>query len=454
MSKGNDTLLSNMTPSRAGKKILVADDSLTIQKVIRLALSNEGYEIQAVSDGPEAMQQIAVFRPDVVLIDVSLPGLTAFEVKEQINGEPDSQHTRFILMSSAFESVDEEKALEVRFHGRLTKPFDPAHLRQVLNQVLSQPAVTNELDINATSRDDELPSVSRSIFESPVESGEVLGLTPPPRFGANETLTGTSFSIPPMPELPSTPAGDELWGSAPETETDAPNETDPFSEFSGETTDFSATNDSGSLNDDIRGLTESTIRMSGLDEVDDFEWKVNDSAKRLSPSSAPPSSISPAFQFNPELTTTTSAPSQSDGFAGNASYAEPTLTPPPGMNDLSGVTYRTDVPASQKSKQGPLKTWPPSHLLEDEDHTPLQENAYFTPAHVDSPHSSTSREEPPRGPSPSPNPAANALDVEALEAMIERQVRETLERMAQKILPEVAERIIKQEIHRMLQETP
>jgi len=67
-----------------GKKLLVADDSLTIQKVIRLALSNEGYEIQTVSDGNDAIQQIAVFRPDVVLIDVSLPGKTAFEVKKSI----------------------------------------------------------------------------------------------------------------------------------------------------------------------------------------------------------------------------------------------------------------------------------------------------------------------------------------------------------------------------------
>lgn len=57
----------------AAKKLLVADDSLTIQKVIRLALSNEGYEIQAVADGNDALNQILLFQPDVVLIDVSLP---------------------------------------------------------------------------------------------------------------------------------------------------------------------------------------------------------------------------------------------------------------------------------------------------------------------------------------------------------------------------------------------
>src|SRR6185312_1616140 len=122
----------------AGKKLLVADDSLTIQKVIRLALSNEGYEIQAVSDGNDAIQQISLFRPDAVLIDVSLPGKSAFEVKRAINEHSDLEEVRFILMSSAFEKVDEAQVGEVRFHGRLTKPFDPAHLRQVLSEALEQ----------------------------------------------------------------------------------------------------------------------------------------------------------------------------------------------------------------------------------------------------------------------------------------------------------------------------
>src|SRR5581483_5579941 len=109
----------------SGKKLLVADDSLTIQKVIRLALSNEGYEIQTVSDGNDAIQQISLFRPDVVLIDVALPGQTAFEVKRAINEHDDLGEVRFVLMSSAFEKVDEEQVRAVQFHGRLTKPFDP-----------------------------------------------------------------------------------------------------------------------------------------------------------------------------------------------------------------------------------------------------------------------------------------------------------------------------------------
>ena len=58
-----------MSEKQPSKKILVADDSLTIQKVIRLALSGDGYEIQTVSAGKEALEQASLFRPDIFIID-------------------------------------------------------------------------------------------------------------------------------------------------------------------------------------------------------------------------------------------------------------------------------------------------------------------------------------------------------------------------------------------------
>ncbi len=121
------------------KKLLVADDSLTIQKVIRLALSSEGYEIQAVSDGHDALEQIALFRPDVVLIDVALPMKSAFDVKQELNMTGDAPNTKIILMSSAFERLDEQMLQSAGFDGRITKPFDPAQLRSVLQQALGKP---------------------------------------------------------------------------------------------------------------------------------------------------------------------------------------------------------------------------------------------------------------------------------------------------------------------------
>ena len=151
------------------RKILVADDSLTIQKVIRLALSNEGYEIHAVSDGKEAIEQIALFRPDVVLIDISLPIKTAIEVKQDVGTDPDLKKTKFVLMSSAFEQVDETSIASAHFDGRLIKPFDPAHLRQVLSDVLKRP----------TSMSQEV-NLSDDLWSSPPP--------PPPAFSKDEDI--------------------------------------------------------------------------------------------------------------------------------------------------------------------------------------------------------------------------------------------------------------------------
>lgn len=123
----------------AGKKILVADDSLTIQKVIRLALSGDGYEIQTVSDGKEALEQASLFRPDICIIDVSLPQLDAYQLREKFIEKPDLKHIPVVLMSSTFEKVDEERMHRLGFSGHLVKPFDPSHLRSTLLAVSTQP---------------------------------------------------------------------------------------------------------------------------------------------------------------------------------------------------------------------------------------------------------------------------------------------------------------------------
>src|SRR4051794_16101710 len=168
-----------------GKKLLVADDSLTIQKVIRLALSNEGYEIQTVSDGDDAVQQISLFRPDIVLIDVSLPGQSAFEVKRAVNAIEDLKDVRFVLMSSAFERIDEKQLASLVFEGRLTKPFDPAHLRQVLSGVLTKtPSGSTGLTPTA-------PIPTALVTPPPPAQSQPYGIPPRPA---------------PMPPPPATPA--------------------------------------------------------------------------------------------------------------------------------------------------------------------------------------------------------------------------------------------------------
>jgi len=190
---------------------------LTIQKEIRLALSHEGYEIQTVSDGTEAIEQLLLFRPQIVLIDVSLPGKSAIEVKLLADEKPELKDTRFVLMSSAFESADEKSIEKARFSGRLTKPFDPAHLRKVLSESLNQspPSFLDDFSIQEPQ---------------PLAKEAVAPVAPPPlEFPSFETAT------------------------EPVTTEKSPEA-------------------------DIRELTESTVKMTGMS---DFEWSVNEAPQKL-----------------------------------------------------------------------------------------------------------------------------------------------------------------------------
>jgi len=185
----------------AGKKILVADDSLTIQKVIRLALSGDGYEIQTVSDGKEAIEQASLFRPDICIIDVSLPHYDAYQIREHFMTKPDLKNIPVILMSSAFEKVDESRAEKLGFAGHLIKPFDPSHLRSTLLSVaihtpendpvsamINEPLVSEPLRFDpprfeqSTRSDSVMPSAFQTTELEPNEFHDLPPLTPDTEF--------------------------------------------------------------------------------------------------------------------------------------------------------------------------------------------------------------------------------------------------------------------------------
>jgi CheY-like chemotaxis protein len=158
-----------MSENLNAKKILVADDSLTIQKVIRLALSGDGYEIQTVSNGKEALEQASLFRPDIFIIDVSLPVFDAYQVREHLMNKPDLKNIPVILMSSAFEKVDENRSRKLGFAGHLIKPFDPSHLRSTLLSVST----------SAPVNDPVIATINTPIEET-FQHNDPLGLNLPP----------------------------------------------------------------------------------------------------------------------------------------------------------------------------------------------------------------------------------------------------------------------------------
>ena len=106
-------------------KLLLADDSVTIQRVIELTFADEDVQVVAVGNGADAIERAQRDRPDIVLADVGMPERNGYEVAAFIKGTPSLAHIPVVLLTGAFEPVDEGRARAVGCDGVLVKPFEP-----------------------------------------------------------------------------------------------------------------------------------------------------------------------------------------------------------------------------------------------------------------------------------------------------------------------------------------
>jgi CheY-like chemotaxis protein len=106
-----------------GYKILLADDSVTVQKIITLTFSDEGVDVLTVNNGDEAVSRLQYMRPALVMADVSIPGKNGYEICEYVKNHPDMKDTPVVLLVPAFEPFDEERARRIGADQHLTKPF-------------------------------------------------------------------------------------------------------------------------------------------------------------------------------------------------------------------------------------------------------------------------------------------------------------------------------------------
>jgi len=105
--------------------LLLADDSVTIQRVIELTFADEDVEVVAVSDGDQAIARLDASPPDIVLADIGMPGRNGYEVARYVKQSPRLSHIPVVLLTGAFEPVDQARAIEVGCDGVLAKPFEP-----------------------------------------------------------------------------------------------------------------------------------------------------------------------------------------------------------------------------------------------------------------------------------------------------------------------------------------
>ncbi len=110
------------------KTVLLADDSLTIQRVVELAFAREDVRVVSLGDGEQAIARILESPPDLVLADINMPRRSGYDVADWVRSQPDLSDVPVLLLAGAFETVDAERARAVGAAGILTKPLDPAVL--------------------------------------------------------------------------------------------------------------------------------------------------------------------------------------------------------------------------------------------------------------------------------------------------------------------------------------
>jgi CheY-like chemotaxis protein len=119
------------------KSLLLADDSVTIQKVVGISFANEDIEITTVDNGRDAVTKARALRPDIILADVVMPGMSGYEVCETIKADPDLRHVPVLLLTGTFEAFDQARATAVGAAGHVAKPFEAQTLVDRVKQLLA-----------------------------------------------------------------------------------------------------------------------------------------------------------------------------------------------------------------------------------------------------------------------------------------------------------------------------
>ncbi len=157
-------------------KILLADDSMTAQNMARKILSDAGYEIVTVSNGAAALKKIAEITPDLVILDIYMPGYSGFEVCERVKRA--SENAPVLLSVGKLEPYREEDALAVHADGVIVKPFEATELLATVKAVLQgAPERTRAVvQLPAFMPDGGLEGILDGTFRCPYDRGSAFAL--------------------------------------------------------------------------------------------------------------------------------------------------------------------------------------------------------------------------------------------------------------------------------------
>ncbi|MGB7623756.1 MAG: response regulator [Terriglobia bacterium] len=186
-------------------KILLADDSITIQKIVHQTFEHEPVELTLVGNGDAAIRKMHEILPDLILADIFMPGKNGYEVCEYVKQQPELASVPVILLVGAFEPFDEKEAARVLADDHLKKPFAPQMLVETIRKYVTlEPAEkTVKLTTWPEPPEETTPAPPSVPTHWHAEQTQVIPLTPPTDF--SRAVTRPIVDVPFLPPPPAMP---------------------------------------------------------------------------------------------------------------------------------------------------------------------------------------------------------------------------------------------------------
>lgn len=173
------------------RKLLLADDSVTIQKVVNLTFADEGIEVITTGDGNSAMEKLREIKPDLVMADVNMPGLNGYQICEQIKHDEATSATPVILLVGSFEPFDEARARAAGADDYLTKPFQS--IRQLVSKVTelleieTRDGAAEKIPAETLKMETPIPEYQSDQFDDGGIDDEMIQASPSESYSSYET---------------------------------------------------------------------------------------------------------------------------------------------------------------------------------------------------------------------------------------------------------------------------
>jgi twitching motility two-component system response regulator PilG len=139
-AKASTGHVARSSPAPASRTVMVVDDSPTIRKILSLTLEDAGYSVIAEADGESALERLADVLPDVILLDIAMPGIDGYDTCKRIRDDSRTTHLPILMLSGKDALFDKVKGHMAGATEYLTKPFEAATVLAAVGSACSEPA--------------------------------------------------------------------------------------------------------------------------------------------------------------------------------------------------------------------------------------------------------------------------------------------------------------------------